>query len=157
MKSVEVGVQGYENSNLYISSSGRDKVSRLPLKTTWTVIKSESSLKLQAKVLSKSPLSQIKIQVDAKEGDQPKVKIQSDDLVLGDFTVADGLLIVKELPPQVLNDLLIIVSDCSSLHSFTLSIEAYEHIKFSDAALDSHKNDMRLALFDISKFNYLIG
>jgi hypothetical protein len=76
---------------------------------------------------------------------------------LGDFTVADGLLIVKELPPQVLNDLLIIVSDCSSLHSFTLSIEAYEHIKFSDAALDSHKNDMRLALFDISKFNYLIG
>lgn len=69
MKSVEVGVQGYESSNLYITSSGRDKVSRLPLKITWTVIKPESSLKIQAKVLSKSPLSQIKIQVDAKEGD----------------------------------------------------------------------------------------
>ncbi len=71
--------------------------------------------------------------------------------------MVNGLLIVKELPAQVLNDLLIIVSDCSSLHSLTLSIEAYEHIKFSDAALDFHKNDMRLALFDISKFDYMIG
>jgi hypothetical protein len=43
------------------------------------------------------------------------------------------------------------------MHSLTLSIEAYESIKFADAALNSHKNEVRLALFDISKFNDLIG
>jgi hypothetical protein len=73
MNSVPIGVQGYENSNSYIVSSGREKVSRLPLRTTWTVIKPVSSLKLEAKVLSRSPLSQIKIEVGVKEGDQPKV------------------------------------------------------------------------------------
>ena len=46
MKSVSFGVQGYDTNNLYISSSGRDKDSRLPLRTTWKVIKPESSLKL---------------------------------------------------------------------------------------------------------------
>jgi hypothetical protein len=73
MKSVPIGVQGFENSNSYIVSSGRDKLSRLPFKTTWTVIKPVSSIKLEAKVLSRSPLSQIKIEVGVNEGHQPKV------------------------------------------------------------------------------------
>ncbi len=73
-------------------------------------------------------MSQIKIEIDAKEGDQPKVKIQSNDFVLGDFTVSNGLLIVNQLPAQVLNDLLIIVEDSCTVKSLTLSIKAYESI-----------------------------
>ena len=41
----------------------------------------------------------MKIEFDVKEGgDRPKIKIKSNDLVLGNFTVANGLLILKELP-----------------------------------------------------------
>ena len=102
-------------------------------------------------------MSQIKIEIDAKESDQPKVEIQSNDLVLGDFTVSNGLLIVKELPAQVLNDLLIIVNDSSTMHSVSLSIEVFETLNFKDAALNFHKNELRLSLFDNAKFNDLIG
>jgi hypothetical protein len=43
------------------------------------------------------------------------------------------------------------------MHFLTLSIEAYENIKFTDPGLNFNKNGLRLALFDTSKFNDLIG
>ncbi len=71
--------------------------------------------------------------------------------------MTNGLLVVKELPAEVLNDLLINIDNSSSVHSVSLSIEAFETIKFKDPALNFHKNEMRLSLFDNSKVNELIG
>ena len=160
IQTAPTGIKGIANENTLLSVSGLDQVTNLPLKTTWNVIRPvSSSLIFEAKLLSYTLFNQIELEFIVTDEIQPRVIIQSKDISLGDFTVpSNGVLILKNLPLISLSELKITVTDrFLNIKSVTLSGQAYQVPTFFNHRLNTRKEDLRLMLLDLERFDEVIS